>query len=78
MQTLRRTFFNRAGQLYCTPEALIVYLEPFREQDALLPVIDQVNRQECRLPWLGNRRLVLSPSPTARSRAGPSSLNIYN
>jgi len=78
VQTLRRTFFNRAGQLYCTPEALIVYLEPFREQAALLPVIDQVNRQECRLPWLGNRRLVLSPSPTARSRAGPSSLNIYN
>ncbi len=62
VETLRRTFFNRPGQLYCTPEALIVSLEPFRGQEALLPWIDRVNAQECRLPWLGNRRLVISPT----------------
>jgi hypothetical protein len=78
VETLRRTFFNRPGQLYCTPEAFIVYLEPFRGQEALLPLIDQVNDQECRLPWLGNRRLVISPTPTARTRAGPSDANVSN
>ena len=78
VQTLRRTFFNRAGQVYCTPEAVIVYLEPFREQEALLPLIDRVNAQACRLPWLDNRRLVISPSPATRPRAGPSDLKSYN
>jgi len=78
VETLRRTFFNRPGQLYCTPEAVIVYLEPFSGQDALLPLIDAVNAQGCRLPWMGNRRLVISPTPTPSCRAGPSVLNVYN
>ena len=30
VRTLRRKFFNRPGQLYETPEALIVYLDPFK------------------------------------------------
>jgi hypothetical protein len=68
--TLRRTFFNRPGRLYCTPEALIVYLDPFPEQQALVPVIDEVNRHQCRLPWLENRLLVLSLSPEAPARGG--------
>ena len=34
--TLRRTFFNRPGQLYCTPEALIVSIDPFPEQQAVI------------------------------------------
>jgi hypothetical protein len=34
IRTLRRTFFNRPGTLYLTAEALIVYLDPFQEQDA--------------------------------------------
>ena len=71
VQTLRRVIFNRPGELYCTSEALIVFLEPFRGQDALLPLIDEVNAQECRLPWLGNRRLVISTSPCPRARSGP-------
>jgi hypothetical protein len=65
VSTLRRTFFNRSGRLYCTPEALIVYLDPFPEQQALVPLIDAVNAQQRRLPWLENRRLVLSLSPDA-------------
>lgn len=70
--TLRRTFFNRPGRLYCTPEALIVYLDPFPEQQALVSVIDEVNQHPCRLPWLENRRLVLSLSPEAPARGrGP-------
>jgi hypothetical protein len=49
--------------LYCTPEALIVYLDRFRGQEALIPLIDNVNAQGCRLPWLENRRLVISLTP---------------
>jgi hypothetical protein len=63
VQTLRRTFLNRPGELYVTPEALIVYLDPFRGQQDLIPLIDEVNAEHCRIPWLENRRLVLSLTP---------------
>jgi hypothetical protein len=69
--TARRTFFNRPGRLYLTPKALIVQLDPFAEQDALTPLIDSVNHQSARLPWLDDRRLVLCLTPTSRPRAGP-------
>jgi hypothetical protein len=54
VRTLRRKFFNRPGQLYETPEALIVYLDPFMGQDELLPVIDKLNAGNHCLPWLDN------------------------
>jgi len=70
--TLRRTFLNRPGKLYLTPAALIVYLDPFRGQEELVPVIDDVNAEQCRIPWLANRRLIISltPGPQAQ-RGGP-------
>jgi len=71
VRTLRRRFFNRPGQLYSTPEALLVYLDPFAGQDALVPVIDRFNAAGHRLPWLENRRLVISLTPRGRTRAGP-------
>jgi len=71
VQTLRRQFFNRPGQLYETPEALIVHLDPFQGQDELQPVIDRLNADQHRLPWLDNRRLVMSLTPRRDSRAGP-------
>ncbi len=71
VQTLRRKFFNRPGQLYETPEALIVYLDPFAGQDELLPLIDALNAGNHRLPWLDNRRLVMSLTPPGQPRAGP-------
>ena len=71
VRTLRRMFFNRPGQLYSTPEALLVYLDPFAGQDALVPVIDRFNAAGHRLPWLENRRLVISLTPRGRMRAGP-------
>ena len=71
VSTLRRKFFNRPGQLYSTPEALIVYLDPFAEQEALLPEIDKVNAGQHRLPWLDNRRLVISVRPREKSGCGP-------
>src|SRR5206468_4454002 len=40
VRTLRRAFFNRPGELYVTPEALIVYLDRFAGQEELQPEID--------------------------------------
>jgi hypothetical protein len=71
VQTLRRKFFNRPGQLYETPEALIVYLDPFKGQEALEPVIDKLNAGHHRLPWLDNRRLVMSLTAHGDGRPGP-------
>jgi hypothetical protein len=71
VRTLRRKFFNRPGRLYETPEALIVHLDPFTGQDELLSVIDALNAGNHRLPWLDNRRLVMSLTPRGQARAGP-------
>jgi len=71
VRTLRRQFLNRPGQLYETPESLIVYLDPFKGQDELLPVIDDLNAGTHRLPWLNNRRLVMALTPRGKTRAGP-------
>ncbi len=71
VRTLRRQFFNRPGQLYETPEALIVYLDPFKGQDELLPILDKLNAGHHRLPWLDNRRLIMSLTPHRKSQPGP-------
>jgi hypothetical protein len=72
VSTARRTFFNKRGQLYLTPNTLIVQLSPFAQQDVLTPLIDSLNHQSPRLPWLDNRRLVISLTPPDRQpRAGP-------
>lgn len=72
IRTLRNTFFNRPGNLYCTPTSVIVYFDrEFRYQDDLLPMIDRINAEQHRIPWMDNRLLVLSVCPDAEPRAGP-------
>jgi hypothetical protein len=72
IRTLRRTFFNQPGSIYCTPTAVIVYLDrEFREQVELLPIIDRINAQHLRIPWMDDRLLVLSARPDLGPRAGP-------
>jgi hypothetical protein len=71
LRTLRRQFFNRPGQLYGTPEALVVQLDPFAGQEALVGEIDTFNAACHRLPWLDNRRLVLALTPRGRPGRGP-------
>jgi hypothetical protein len=72
IRTLRRTFFNRPGKLYCTPTSVIVYFDrEFYYQGNLLPVIDRINAEQHRIPWMDNRLLVLSVCPTVEPRAGP-------
>jgi len=70
VETLRRTFLNRPGKLYLTPAALIVYPGPFRGQEELVPLMDEVNAQHCRIPWLENRRLLLSLTPSSQAHQG--------
>lgn len=71
VSTLRRTFFNQPGQLYVTPTTLIVQLDRFSAQEALVPLVDSVNQQSCRIPWLEDRRLLVSLTPPEWPRAGP-------
>jgi hypothetical protein len=71
VRTLRRTFLNRPGRLYGTPEALIVQWDPFAGQEALLPMLDTFNAAGHRIPWLENRRLVLALTPRGRGVRGP-------
>jgi hypothetical protein len=71
IRTLRRAFFNRPGALYETPEALVVRLDRFAGQEALTPVIDEFNAAGHRLPWLGDRRVVISLTPSDQPRSGP-------
>jgi hypothetical protein len=71
VRTLRRMFFNRPGALYETPEALIVHLDRFTGQEALVPVIDSFNEAGHCLPWLENRRVIVSLTPREPARAGP-------
>jgi hypothetical protein len=71
VRTLRRRYFNRPGTLYETPEALIVHLDPFAGQEALVPVIDRFNEAGHRLPWLEDRRVVVSLTPSGPAPSGP-------
>jgi hypothetical protein len=71
VRTLRRQFFNRPGTLYETPTTLLVQLDSFGGQEALIPAIDAFNAAEHRLPWLENRQVVMSLTPAVRARAGP-------
>ena len=69
--TARRTFLNQRGHLYLTPNTLIVQFSPFAKQETLIPLIDSLDHQASRLPWLDNRRLVVSLTPPDQPRAGP-------
>jgi hypothetical protein len=78
VRTIRRTFLNRPGMLYGTPEALVVQLDPYAGQGVLEPVIDRFNAAGHRIPWLENRRLVLSLTPRRRDGPAPSRLILNN
>lgn len=76
VRTMRRTFLDRPGMVYGTPRALVIQLDPFAGQEVLAPVIDRFNREDHRMPWLENRRVVLSL--TSRGRNGPSRVILNN
>jgi hypothetical protein len=72
IRTLQQTFFNRPGKLYLTPTSVIVFFDrEFHWQADLLPIIDRINAEHHRIPWMDNRLLVLSICPDSPPRAGP-------
>jgi hypothetical protein len=70
VRTLQRMFFNRPGTLYETAEALIVQVDRFGGQEALMPLVDAFNAAGHRLPWLENRRVVISLAAASRPGKG--------
>lgn len=70
-RTVRRLFLNRPGTIWQTPSDLIVQMDYFPEQRRIEHLVAELNHQDVRLPWHGNRRLVLSltPKPTRRKDA---------
>ena len=66
VRTLRRLFFNRPGTLYETAEALLVHVDQFAGQEAIIPLVDAFNAAGHRLPWLEDRRVVISLAPAGR------------
>jgi hypothetical protein len=70
VRTLRRLFFNRPGTLYETAETLIVQVDGFGGQEALIPLVDAFNAADHRLPWLEDRRVVISLAPSGRPGNG--------
>ena len=75
MGTLRRKFFNRPGTMYQTPEALIVNLDPFAGQEALIPVIDEFNAAGPSLALVGEPpRRPLPDSPGSGWTVAPHCL----
>jgi hypothetical protein len=71
VRTLRRMFFHRPGTLYAPPAALLVQLDRFGGQEAVVPVVNAFNAACHRLPWFENRQVVVSLTPPAQSRASP-------
>jgi hypothetical protein len=72
IRTLRRYFFHRPGDIYLTPTSVIVQFErELSYQADLLPVIDRINAEQHRIPWMDNRLLVLSVSTDRHPRDGP-------
>lgn len=62
-RTLRRFFLNRPGTIWQTPTDLIVQMDYFPEQRRIEHLIADLNEATVRLPWHGDRRLVLSLTP---------------
>ena len=66
-RTLRRWFLNTPADLYLGAGTLIVCLKPRRLHPLWRTLVAMANRRNTRIPWLENRRLILSLeiSPTS-------------
>jgi hypothetical protein len=52
--TLLRKFIRRPATLYVVGNELRVVFDPFPDQDALQPLLDQLNAKRTPIPWLNN------------------------
>jgi hypothetical protein len=69
-RTLRRRFFATPAALFLGRDTLIVMLTPKRLRPVWQSLIEHANRRNTRIPWLDNRRLVLSLD-TPKTRSNP-------
>lgn len=70
-RTLRRWFFQTPADIYLGKETLIVALRPQRMRQVWSDLIRNINARTLRIPWMENRRLVLSfdhPNPVKKRR----------
>lgn len=59
--SLMRIFLFRPGRVTLTPDTVHVEIDEFRELRDLSQYIAWLNRERVRVPWLGNRRLLVRP-----------------
>ena len=63
VSTVRRRLLDRPGEIFLTPTSVIVQLDPLDAPEELAPAVDAANARACRVPWLDDRRLVISLPP---------------
>lgn len=59
-RTLRRWFLQTPADIFLGDDTLIVLLKPKRFTDTWQALVKRANRRALRIPWMDNRRLVLS------------------
>jgi hypothetical protein len=59
-RTLRRWFFQTPADIYLGEQTLIVALRPHRMREVWCDLIRNINTRALRIPWMENRRLVLT------------------
>ncbi|MBI4821603.1 MAG: hypothetical protein HY791_35405 [Deltaproteobacteria bacterium] len=67
-RTLRRWLFVVPAEIWQTSNTLIVHLRPLKLRPLWVTIVDRFNARAVRIPWLENRRILLSLSG---SRAEP-------
>jgi hypothetical protein len=69
-RTLRRWLLNTPAEIYQTSEALIVLLAPRRLRPLWEHLAERTNAAPIRIPWMGNRRLIISLAKPRRAAIG--------
>jgi hypothetical protein len=59
-RTLRRWLFLIPADVFQADDTLIVFLKPRRLHSLWNALVDRANRAPVRVPWMGNRRLILA------------------
>lgn len=63
-RTLRRWFWQVPGEVFLGHNALIVLLQPRRLRTLWETLVHEANRHPVKIPWLDERRLILSVEPS--------------
>ena len=67
--SLIRKFLLRPGTIRITGDEVLVSLDPFVNQEGVVSWLEQIDKQDIRIPWLGDRKLKIclgEKSPSSR------------